>query len=66
MSFVYSYQKSEPGRWAAGFFHEDGKWETESEWNTPEEAAERAHWLNGKQTSETDDDEASDAVTGRK
>lgn len=63
---MYSYQKSEPGRWAAGFFHEDGKWETESEWNTSEEAAERVHWLNGKQSPETDDDEASDTVTGRK
>ena len=62
---MYSYQKSEPGRWAAGFFHADGKWESESEWNTPEEAAERVHWLNGTQTTKTDDDEAADAVTGR-
>ena len=60
----YSYQKSEPGRWAVGSFAQDGSWKTESEWNTAEEAAERAHWLNGGASSKTDDDEAS-SPTGR-
>lgn len=55
---TFSYQKSEPGRWAVGYFADDGGWERESEWNTSEEAAERAHWLNGGVTSKTDDDEA--------
>lgn len=45
---VYSYQKTEPGSWTVGFFSEAGSWKSESDWNTAEEAAERAHWLNSK------------------
>lgn len=55
---MYSYQKSEPGRWAVGQFRKNGDWETESFWNTSEEAAERAHWLNGGIDEKVDDDEA--------
>jgi hypothetical protein len=43
---MYSYQKTEPGQWSVGLFTEGGQWQTESVWYTPEEAAERAHWLN--------------------
>jgi hypothetical protein len=56
---AYSYQKSEPGRWTVGCFTSGGIWQTESSWNTPEEAAERVHWLNGGQSALADDDEAS-------
>ena len=56
---MYSYQKSEPGFWSVGFFNPNGKWCRESVWNTAEEAAERAHWLNGSQGPAADDDEAS-------
>lgn len=45
---VYSYQKTEPGKWTVGIFSEDGIWKPESDWNTAEEAAERTHWLNCK------------------
>lgn len=55
---MYAYQKTEPGQWSVGVFSATGEWQTESVWNTPEEAAERVHWLNGGQTPETDDDEA--------
>ena len=55
---MYSYQKAEPGVWSVGQFAPNGKWRQESSWNTAEEAAERAHWLNGGQSAATDDDEA--------
>ena len=55
---MYSYQKSEPGQWSVGCFDESGKWQAESTWYSQEEAAERAHWLNGGKTPFTDDDEA--------
>jgi hypothetical protein len=55
---MYSYQKSEPGQWTVGRFAENGEWQPESVWCTPEEAAERTHWLNGGKTPVTDDDEA--------
>lgn len=61
---MYSYQKAEPGTWSVGRFTPDGKWEQESFWNTAEEAAERAHWLNGGQSPVTDDDEAT--VSGQR
>lgn len=54
---MYSYQKDEPGQWAVGLFDQEGKWQTESVWCTPEEAAERVHWLNGRGPA-IDDDEA--------
>jgi hypothetical protein len=56
---MYSYQKAEPGQWSVGVFTTNGDWRTESVWNTPEEAAERVHWLNGEQTPKMDDDEPS-------
>lgn len=55
---MYSYQKTEPGQWSVGTFTKDGEWQTESVWYTSEEAAERAHWLNGGKTPQSDDDEA--------
>lgn len=59
---MYFYQKSDPGLWEVGQMTEDGNWQAESAWNTSEEAAERAHWLNGGIDPETDDDEASSPV----
>lgn len=55
---MYSYQKSEPGTWTVGKLNPDGNWEPESDWNTSEEAAERAHWLNGGIDEKVDDDES--------
>ena len=44
---AYVYIKSEPGLWTVGFYKPDGKWESESDHNSRESAAERAAWLNG-------------------
>ncbi|MCI1966411.1 MAG: hypothetical protein LKJ17_09840 [Oscillospiraceae bacterium] len=55
---MYSYQKTEPGQWSVGSFADSGQWKSESVWYTQEEAAERAHWLNGGKSPATDDDEA--------
>jgi len=33
--------------WTVGFYSPDGKWNPESDHDTPEKAAQRVHWLNG-------------------
>jgi hypothetical protein len=43
----YVYIRSEPGLWAVGFYTPDGKWEPESDHDSPDEAAKRVAWLNG-------------------
>lgn len=46
---MYVYIKSEPQLWTVGFYHpKTGEWNPESDHNTPEKAAERVAWLNGK------------------
>ncbi len=44
---MYVYIKSEPQLWTVGFYHPDGSWQPESDHGSPEDAAERVHWLNG-------------------
>lgn len=44
---MYIYIKSEPSLWTVGFYDPDGKFISESDWDTKEEAAERVHYLNG-------------------
>ena len=44
---MWVYLHTEPSLWTVGFYSPDGKWHAESDWNTPEEAAERVYWLNG-------------------
>ena len=44
---MYVYIKSEPSLWTVGFYNPDGKFISESDWDTQEEAAERVHYLNG-------------------
>jgi len=47
---MYVYIKSNfPGEnlWTVGFYSPDGEWHSESDYNTPEEAAKRVHYLNG-------------------
>ena len=44
---MYVYINSEPGLWTVGFYHPDGKWESESDHEIAKEAAERVAWLNG-------------------
>jgi hypothetical protein len=33
--------------WTVGFYDPNGKWMPESDFNSPEEAAERVNYLNG-------------------
>jgi len=44
---MYVYIQSEPGLWTVGFYRPDGRWESESDHDTQEAAAERVHYLNG-------------------
>lgn len=44
---TWVYLRSEPQLWTVGFYRPDGKWESESDHGSPEEAATRVHYLNG-------------------
>jgi len=44
---MWVYINSEPELWTVGFYSPDGKWHPDSDWGTREEAAARAHYLNG-------------------
>jgi len=44
---TWVYIRSEPGLWTVGFYRPDGRWEAESDHGSPDEAAERVHYLNG-------------------
>jgi len=43
----YVYMQTEPGLWTVGFYDPNGEWVPESDHKSPEEAAERVHYLNG-------------------
>jgi hypothetical protein len=44
----YVYLRSESNLWTVGYYEPlTGKWQSESDWNSPEEAAARVHYLNG-------------------
>jgi len=53
---MYVYIKKGLGVWTVGFFDPKGKWQTESDHYSPQQAAERVAWLNGKQISTFDSD----------
>jgi hypothetical protein len=44
---MYVYIKSEPGLWTVGFYDPKGKWVSESDYRTADEAAKRVAYLNG-------------------
>lgn len=44
---MWVYVRSEPQLWTVGFYDPAGNWQPDSDWSTPQEAAERVHWLNG-------------------
>lgn len=44
---MYVYIRTEPQLWTVGFFSPDGEWHPESDWDSPEEARRRVHFLNG-------------------
>lgn len=43
---MYVYKQTEYALWTVGFYA-NGQFHPESEHNTPNEAANRVHWLNG-------------------
>ncbi len=43
---MYVYIKTEPGLWTTGFY-ENGEWHPEMDFDDPENAADRVHYLNG-------------------
>lgn len=47
MSGEYVYIRSEPGLWTVGFYGPDDKWEPDSDYDSPVEAAARVRYLNG-------------------
>lgn len=44
---MYVYFKSEPNLWRVGFYTPLDRWIPESDHGSPEEAADRVHYLNG-------------------
>lgn len=54
MTASYVYIRTESELWTVGFYDPKGDWHAESDYNTPEKAAERVHYLNGgNQQSQT-------------
>jgi hypothetical protein len=43
----YVYIRSDRELWTVGFYTPDGRWQSESDHDSREEAAERVAWLNG-------------------
>lgn len=41
------YIRSEPGLWTVGFYSPDGRWHSDSDHNSRDDARERVHYLNG-------------------
>ncbi len=44
---MYVYIRSEERLWTVGFYDPSGDWHPDSDYNDPEQAAERVAWLNG-------------------
>ena len=44
---MYVYTKTESHLWTVGFYRPDGNFEPESDWDSPEDASRRVHYLNG-------------------
>lgn len=55
---MYVYIKSEPHLWTVGFYSPDGKWNSESDWDSKDDAAKRVAYLNGKSSDTYPDTEA--------
>lgn len=56
---MYVYLKKGLGVWTVGFFDPKDKWQPESDHYSPQQAAERVAWLNGKKISTFDSDRLS-------
>lgn len=44
---TYIYKRTEPGLWTVGGYDPAGRWQPESDHDSPQEAAQRVAWLNG-------------------
>jgi len=44
---MWVYKRTDPGCWTVGYYDPAGKWWTDSDHSTREEAAKRVAWLNG-------------------
>ncbi len=47
---MYVYTQTEPGLWTVGFYEPNGKWVSESDHTSTEEAAQRVAYLNGSKS----------------
>jgi hypothetical protein len=47
------YIRSEPGLWTVGFYDPSGKWQSDSDHESSESAAERVGYLSGRQFNES-------------
>ena len=46
-AWVYLKSKTPDRLWTVGFYTPEGRWEAESDHDSPEEAAQRVRWLSG-------------------
>ena len=44
---TFTYKRTEPQLWTVGTYTPDGKWDAESDHDSPQDAAARVAWLNG-------------------
>lgn len=44
---TWVYERTEPGQWVVGHYDPSGKWHSDNDYDDPEDAAQRVHWLNG-------------------
>jgi len=44
---MWVYERTEPGVYTVGYYDPDGKWHTDADYATREEAAKMVHYLNG-------------------
>ena len=49
---MYVYIRSEPSLWTVGYYSPDGEWHPESDYDSPDEAANRVNFLNGGKKTE--------------
>jgi len=47
---MWVYQQTEPELWTVGYFDPDGRWHSDSDHDTKQEAAKRVHYLNGQES----------------
>jgi hypothetical protein len=61
---MYVYIQSEPTLWTVGFYDPDGKWVSESDHDSKDEAAARVAYLNGASAVRRTLDEALNSGEG--